>query len=348
MRASPRYLRRFGFTLIELLVVIAIIAVLIALLLPAVQAAREAARRSSCQNNLKQLALAYHNYHDVHRTLPQSANREANWHGYSAHTMVLPFIEQGNVYDRFDFGGPWEPWRHWKNDNTDPPLDPVDIGRTRIPAFLCPSDKLFPGANTGNNNYGVSFGASYGWNNPPGPGNDSTKGNGMFRRAVITRFGDCTDGLSNTILIGEFLTGDNDGSKYTPGTDVVRGQALPNYTANYEYPPQVDLDTYGQQCLDGKANHTSYAGHRWAAPDFYNSAINTVATPNWRWPTCHRCTGCGQGDAAGVFPARSRHTGGAQHALGDGSVRFISDTVNLRAYQATGSRNGGESQTVIQ
>ena len=339
---------RRGFTLIELLVVIAIIAVLIALLLPAVQAAREAARRSSCQNNLKQLALAFHNYHDVHGTLPPAANREPNWHGYSAHTMVLPFIEQGNIYDQIQFGGDIAFWRHYEDDTTDPPLDPLDICRVRIPAFLCPSDKAYPsGSEIGNNNYGVSFGASLGWSGGSGV-NDSVKTNGMFRRSMNTTFADVTDGLSNTIMIGEFLKGDADATKYTPGTDMVKGIPFPNYATSYEFPPQADLDAYGASCVAGQATHNSTAGHRWFAPDPYNTVINTVATPNWRWPTCHICAGCGQGDGAGVFPARSHHTGGAQHALGDGSVRFISDTVNLQAYQATGSRNGAESTTVIQ
>ncbi|MGC1273116.1 MAG: DUF1559 domain-containing protein [Planctomycetaceae bacterium] len=334
----PHTGKPLGFTLIELLVVIAIIAVLIALLLPAVQAAREAARRSSCQNNLKQLALAFHNYHDVHRTLPQAANREANWNGYSAHTMVLPFIEQGNIYDRILFGGEWETWKHHSATSR------AVTTKVRIPAFLCPSDKVYPNTGeVGNNNYGVSHGASFGWNDA-----EAIKVNGMFRRSAITRFADVTDGLSNTIMIGEFLMGDSDGSKYTPGTDAVRGVSIPNYPANYQYPPQADLDAYGTACEAGKTNHTSFAGHRWASPGFYDTGINTVATPNWRWPSCHLCTGCGEGDAAGVWPARSHHTGGAQHALGDGSVRFISDTVNLQAYQATGSRNGGESVTVIQ
>jgi len=343
---APPNGKRGAFTLIELLVVIAIIAVLIALLLPAVQAAREAARRSSCQNNLKQLALAFHNYHDTHGALPQAANRDANWNGYSAHAMVLPYIEQGNVFKQFRFDQ-----YHYENLGAAPTA--VVVGRSKIAAFLCPSDQAYPDTTeTGNNNYGVSHGSSLGWNDPGGSPwvSEASGGSGMFRRSSITKFGDVTDGLSNTIMLAEFNKGDNNNGLFDITRDYVRGQAFPGDIAfpNYTKPTLAVLTTYGTQCQGGTGNHISNAGFRWAAPEFYDSGINTVATPNWRYPSCHICGGCGLGDAAGVWPARSRHTGGAQHALGDGSVRFISDNTDLQAYQATGTRNGNESATAIQ
>ncbi len=103
------------------------------------------------------------------------------------------------------------------------------------------------------------------------------------------------------------------------------------------------LNTYGQSCqAAGTASHRSTAGFRWVAPGFYNTAINTIAPPNWIYPACMPCAGCGQGDSQGAFPARSRHTGGAQHAMGDGSIQFISNNTDLTTYQALGSARSGD------
>ncbi len=330
---------RHGFTLVELLVVIAIIGVLVALLLPAVQAAREAARRSQCSNNLKQLAIGFHNYHDTHKKLPltsswitkpPNAPQNSNWNGYSAHTMVLPFIEQTTVYNQFR-------WDQYHYDNIGTP-GALTVGRTRIGTFLCPTDKDHPNiTDTGWNNYGVSEGSNTGWSVNP------NEYNGMFARQRYRGFNDVTDGLSNTIMIGEFVKGDNNDSRFTVVGDIVKP---PSHAANpKQFWTQAQLDTYGAACLSGSGTHQSFAGFRWSAPGNYNTTINTLAPPNWRFPACHDCSGCGQADAQGVFPSRSRHPGGAMHALGDGSVRLIANTVDLRAYQSLGSADGGEAIT---
>jgi prepilin-type N-terminal cleavage/methylation domain-containing protein len=325
---------RPGFTLVELLVVIAIIGVLVALLLPAVQAAREAARRSSCSNNLKQLAIGYHNYHDTNNKLPQTASwitkppnppQDSNWNGYSAHTMVLPFIEQKNVYDQLR-------WDQYHYDNIGTP-GALIVCRTKIKTFLCPSDKDHPNTtDIGWNNYGVSEGTNTGYSV------SVNSYNGMFARARFRGFNDVIDGLSNTILAAEFLKGDNNDGKFTVNGDIVKPIALSGYPDTHW--TQAQLDTYGAACLAGSSTHQSFAGFRWSAPGQYNASINTLAPPNWKFPACHDCSGCGQADARGVFPARSRHPGGAMHAFGDGSVKFIPNTVNLTTYQALGSASG--------
>ena len=341
---------RKGFTLVELLVVIAIIGILIALLLPAVQAAREAARRSQCSNNLKQLSLGFLNYHDVHKTFPKYCYRTngiSHWEGFSAHTMVLPFIEQQAVYDTIKglnataTGGAYDNgWRDgWY----------TTIRRTKIAGFLCPSDSSNSGANAGNNNYPVCTGTNTGYDGRnPVPRLDQNKGqtNGVFPRGQNTwgevKIAEIKDGTSNTIFMAELRLGDHDNGSYRPG-DVVRGQAF-SFTTHQ--PTSAELNTYGLQCEGGTGNHHSHAGREWICSQQAQTVFNTIAPPNWKYPTCQDCTGCGWMDSDGVFPARSYHPGGVNHALADGSTRFISETINLLNYQALGTRHGGEAVSV--
>jgi len=304
-----------------------------------------------CGNNVKQLALAYHNYESAFKAMPRTASpgfndtrppaqQTGSWNGYSALVGILPNIEQTNVYNQFTF-------RQHHYDGTVLPgqtNSALTLGRIKISSFLCPSDKGYPSTTqTGWNNYGVSEGSNAGWDVSP------AFRNGFFQRDVYNRFGDCTDGLSNTIMMAEFVKGDADPTTLTNMGDIVRGQPFPNAPTSLKFITQTDLDTYGAAGLaagTSAANQQTFAGFRWAAPGFYNAAINTMAPPNWKFPAVHRCTGCGQADAQGIFPARSRHTGGAQHAMGDGSVQFISNSTDLRTYQSLGSSNSGDVASI--
>lgn len=343
-----RHRGRSGFTLVELLVVIAIIGILVGLLLPAVQAAREAARRMQCSNNMKQLGLAFHMYHDTYKRFPAGANQQYtpatgniqnnNWYGYSAMTMVLPFIEQQSLFNQLRFNS-----HHYDGNIIAPAVvSPLAVSRTKLATFLCPSDRDAPfGAETGQSNYGVCLGSNIGY----GLGNTG-EANGMFSRVNYTRFSDASDGLSQTIMLGEWNKGDNNGTIFDTSSDWANsigiGTLRPNATR--VYPTAAELDAVGQAALSaGASSHRSVAGLRWIAPGQYNSMFNTLATPNWRWPSLMDCGGCGQGDSSGVFPARSRHPGGAMHTMGDGSVRFINQTIDLFEYQALGSANGREA-----
>ncbi len=202
--------RRRGFTLIELLVVIAIIAILISLLLPAVQQAREAARRSNCKNNLRQLGLALHNYHDSHSAFPSGwigvtsgAHDIEGGSGFGWGSMILPAIEQGNLHGSLDFQ---VAVTHANNA--------TEIG-TVIATFQCPSD---PKPDTWDNDDGDTFAtASYagvfgthplhdceaGGSNPPLRTTGQCVSNGLFGHNTATRLRDVTDGTSNTLAIGE-------------------------------------------------------------------------------------------------------------------------------------------------
>lgn len=319
-----------GFTLIELLVVIAIIAILIALLLPAVQQAREAARRTQCKNNLKQIGLAMHNYHDTYTAFPQfvhgvrNASATGEWGGMSVHTMFLPYIDQANVYNQINFTQFW-------HDNPN-----RELFRNQLPAFQCPSDPKPPSQRDGFNNYGASTGANLGWEA------NLNRVSGYFHRRFSTKMRDVIDGTSNTIAFGEITTGDGDNGVFVQQRgDFVRNQSVA--ALNPVKPTRDQLETYGTTCEGGTGDHRSDRGLSWGNPMMSGTGINTIATPNWDYPNCHECSGCGSGDARGVWAVRSRHEGGAQHLLGDGTVRFISENIDFDLYQSLGTIAGEET-----
>lgn len=199
---SYRTSARDGFTLVELLVVIAIIGVLIALLLPAVQQAREAARRMQCTNNLKQLGLAVHNYHDTFGTLPSGWIRPGdltnfpnnNYWGWGA--LILPFIEQNSLHDQINFKWEWVKNSGSGNPNSDLSTVPID-------GFQCPSD--ITGAKNGkeNDNATSNYLGNYGNKSLNGTEYGTSADRGIFARNSNVGFRDITDGTSNTILFGE-------------------------------------------------------------------------------------------------------------------------------------------------
>lgn len=291
-----------GFTLIELLVVIAIIAVLIALLLPAVQQAREAARRTQCKNNLKQLGLALHNYHDIHRVLPsgwisvdngvQSAHDGLNGAGWG--TMILPLIDQSPLYNQF---------------NADLAIhDPVNLPflSQTLKAWQCPSDpkplrwQIEEEGNPGNvlaelptANYIGLFGTIEldGCENSPGTApvspNGQCVGDGVFYHNSRTRLRDITDGTTNTIMLGERRT-DTDLGWYST------------------WPGMIAEGEEAFQRILGSADHV----------------------PN--------------DPAAHLDDFSSHHEGGAQFCLADGSVRFVTENIDHGVYQSLATIGGGE------
>ncbi|WP_237225564.1 DUF1559 domain-containing protein [Rubinisphaera sp. JC750] len=297
-RSSPRN----GFTLIELLVVIAIIAILVALLLPAVQQAREAARRSSCKNNLKQIGLAMHNYHDTYNTLPpgsmnQNPNslhgRAPNWN-WMAH--IAPFLELANAYDALNVGE--NPMAHLSDSR-------LGVLQTPVPAWRCPSDvgpELHEdfverkARDTVNSTDVPLVVANYlavnsAGNIRPLPNNDgdgttrevNDDATGAFYRNSKTRFRDITDGLSNTLIVGERIYEKSDGSGNRPAAGT------------------------GWLTCGADGNH--------------NSRMASGLGGGHRLLNCPENNECRRAFL-------SNHKGGVQFVLADGSVRFISENID--------------------
>lgn len=304
------YKKRDGFTLIELLVVIAIIGILVGLLLPAVQAAREAARRMSCSNNMRQIGLALHNYESSHKKLPFGWNN----HGTFWSAMILPQMEQNNIYDKLTFqeSGPG----NWRSGSFN-----TEACETLISTFRCPSMPI--PEHMKYNGFAARVPISYRGNGGNEVTSDDTSTipipdtksfemldlNGVFSACSAVRFGDVTDGLSNTVFIGE---------SQTDPKFVKDGQGMDFFQIGS---PQAD------PCrCNGKAGGTEFSE---AVGSFY-------VRPNLRLrePGAH---GRLMEVAFGSW-----HNGGSFFTMGDNSTKFISDSIDLGVYRALGSRNGGE------
>lgn len=292
---------RHGFTLVELLVVIAIIGILVGLLLPAVQAAREAARRMQCSNNLKQLGLAMHNYHDTNNRLP-SAVADCCWG-----TWVIPvmsFIELDNVARLYQNWGGADPGpRYGSAPNT------TNVTTKRYAAFTCPSDTPnSPFSNITSHNYAVNFGnTGYGQGTV---GTETFKG-APFSNNKTRKLGlkDMSDGTSNTLMVGEVRQG--------------RGS-----------------DLRGFIWWGDAAGFSAYLAPNSPLPDrIYSAGYCNNTIPNFP---------CAVIDSANptMFASRSLHTGGVQATLGDGSVQFFSNSIDLVIWRALSTAQGAEVVTL--
>jgi prepilin-type N-terminal cleavage/methylation domain-containing protein/prepilin-type processing-associated H-X9-DG protein len=387
---------RRGFTLIELLVVIAIIAVLIALLLPAVQAAREAARRGQCSNNLKQIGLAAHNYHQTNDRFPQGKSQSssagsptgpytgyANWTEWGAQAEMLGYMEGGTIYNSINFYFPGG-YSYGRFANI--------TGWTRvINTFCCPSDTqcAFGGAPTmsiaiatnwgdttyppNTNNYRASVGTTtspYGWTAgyatcQPDPFNLSGGGNpctsdttGMFTYWNCYGVRDCTDGTSNTVLFAESLVADaqtptgvtstHRNNSVTNVTQAAIAEAHDASTLSYQNViiPAIQYCTAAiRVAIPYPGNLSQASGCRWGWGAVGISMFQTVVTPNstiGQFNSCRdQCPACGPDDS--VFSnAQSNHPGGVNVLFGDGSVRFVKDSINPATWMAIGTRANGE------
>lgn len=338
---------RRGFTLIELLVVIAIIAVLIALLLPAIQAAREAARRSQCLNNMKQLGVALHTYHEVHSVLPPAAQGGfgyvyMNFTGYS---LILPYLEQISEYDLFNFelsdtstSGTYYGWSKAENSSA--------YGRT-LSTFICPSNRAQSNVPFANYSFG-----SLAWSvsNPAvtdyvfNAGASVAVGAPFVERQKIgpfyfdskTRIADMVDGSEKTFLMGEAVGGDGANPTYAIGSGENRVCVPLNYTG----------DTYHYENF----MHMAYGRRRQIAAGEYvigGLVGRTVDQAGYYYPP-NDCGMESYTDAyapPGAVPVpnfRSMHEGLVHMLMGDGSVQGVSDSVAPEVFMGASSMAGGE------
>jgi prepilin-type N-terminal cleavage/methylation domain-containing protein/prepilin-type processing-associated H-X9-DG protein len=325
--------RSFGFTLIELLVVIAIIGVLIALLLPSVQQAREAARRAQCVNNFKQIGLALHNYADAYKVFPASRGATGIGAGgapipfpiinFSAMARMMPFMDQSQVSDRINF------------DIHCGAVENTTARAMPVPSYLCPSDGKYPLAagNPGNNiraNEGATINFAYYEIDAAKINASLPPPNGPFFALRFYKIKDVADGLSRTAAFSEQNMSDQSQAIASP-EDYFRGE-LVVYASN--------MDQAVEACESLDMNNLMYQGGSTAGREWIGVGVTEMFylhanTPNRR--SCYfqpgRC----------IFTASSRHPGGVNVAMCDGSVQFVSNIVDKAAWRAMGTRAGGET-----
>lgn len=353
---------RTGFTLIELLVVIAIIAILIALLLPAVQQAREAARRSQCKNNMKQLGLALHNYHDTHSVFPPyktwnngvdcpgGGNGWTNQGGFTWRVMIMPFVDQAPAYNLIDFTN-----HHSQSACPGSTNSWSAINNTAIPVFLCPSDSTPPsnGSSTGSNYEGIVSITSLAWMGITGNTVGSIQPNQLpcfFQMhnsgasgPVRVSATDIKDGTSNTFAVAEVWRG---------RVVSVKGGAWAASTGRCNR-----WMVEGACGVTGTLGRGGSLGTMWSDSSTNNGnpggflQVGATGTPSGDGgpndPRGDQVSWNGENDEAvhnGFRPASSAHTGGVHMLMADGAVRFISNNIDSNTYNAAHSRNGGEVQ----
>jgi prepilin-type N-terminal cleavage/methylation domain-containing protein/prepilin-type processing-associated H-X9-DG protein len=360
---------RRGFTLIELLVVIAIIAILISLLLPAVQSAREAARRAQCINNMKQIGLGMHNYHTANGSFPlggtvtsvgpgggYAAGYSTSWGTWSAHALMLGYMEQQPLYNSANFSWAVVMGPGWNINLT--------VGNSMLNVFLCPSDNLAPIAVPAGdqwagrlNNYFASVGTTLAYQG-------AKETTGVFTQAGrVYGVQNITDGTSNTIAFAEAVVGPGSGAYqshsqqqlFRNGTNVnpssTAGSASLSDANQNIKAVLADMQTCQMAALtlpsgdgvQGTLNEDD-KGARWAADDGGFSLINTVVPPSSTQYSFACCAfsgayGCDDGTFENV---NSMHPGGANVLFADGSVRFLKSSISLGTYWALGTKANGE------
>jgi prepilin-type N-terminal cleavage/methylation domain-containing protein len=329
---------RTGFTLIELLVVIAIIAVLIALLLPAVQQAREAARRTQCKNNLKQLGLALHNFHDTYLRFPPGCANDkvpfgtstngGGW-GSSWKVYILPYIDQAPIYSRWVFDGTSS---GYTNANNMPLINGLVIAPYRCPSSSVPERYTNMANGGGWNEMFTSYTGTAGAYSTVAPtnvvpfttvathGSGVNSGSGLLFANSKTNMKDCTDGTTNTFIVHE-------------ESDFLRGAN--NVPVNGSWGPITSQGPHGWAMGTGNAN----VGSAYADRTFNCSTVRYAI--NARNMTNNGAAGTNDNTGTNI-PISSQHVGGAHVLLTDGSVRFLAENLDFHTLMRLAVANDGQ------
>ena len=321
--AEPR--SHSGFTLVELVVVMAVIGVLISLVAPAVQRVRESARAIDCRSRLRQIGIALHNYSDTHPDrlppafepctfFPGGARIETN---LSMQAQLLPYLDLGPLWGTIDLRETGVLRRQ------EPPTSQFNatLLQTRVAAFECPSDAVVPG--------GISYRASSGTS----PARYEAPPPGTYMGIVqVTgcRLSRITDGLSTTAFFSERVIGDRNSQVYDAWRDVSYSVVAPPTVSSPD-----DAMAMCSTTTAAPAQHGSYAGATWLITSEMFTSYNHVLPPNSRIPDCH--------DGVHAITARSFHAGGVHVLMGDGAVRFVSESVHLPVWRSLASLYGAET-----
>ena len=306
-----------GITLIEVLVTVAIIGLLAALLLPAIQAAREAGRRTACANNLHQLGIGLEGYASIHNVFPKGRNGNM---GLSPHSIVLPYLEQGSLYNAYNFN---------TVDPRDQGLEAGYVGKnytftvTQLAVLLCPSDSIPANFSWGSTNYAANTGS----------GLQCCGEDGLFvLDSSALRSASISDGLSNTISFAEWALGTGYSARVTRNKSVFQTQQP--LLKKEEFARFVDACNSIEESYQFVGNRNK--GNGWFFGDFNFTLYNQVMTIN-----AHSCSNAGY-IPSGAWTAGSLHPGGTNVLFADGHSSFAKDSLSLSVWRSLGTRSGGD------
>ncbi len=330
MKYNSRRTTRAAFTIVEVLVVLGVLTLILSVAIPGVMNVRDSSRKLQCMSRLRQIGIATESFYASRRKYPVFLASDPGYQGPTRNDSVLaqllPYLDQQPLHDSII--------PESMPSMGEPPTSKVnsEVIKTNVLAFVCPSDDVPSGGTSFRTNYGTTTGihATWSWGKPL-PGKLEEQGLwGGLRSA--NQPGKILDGLSNTVFFSERLVGDGDSSVFTPSRDVAK-------SGGYSHRPADAIANC--TLVKDVSEHASYLGWSWLPQGYTHTAYNHVMTPNSKLPDCfdnwnHHTM------AQGAMTARSYHAGGVNVVFGDGSSRFISDSIALEVWRALGTNHGGE------